>query len=155
MALPTVTQLIGGNMGQAAAAPAGPFPAVNGDFLRGTADGSPNSFAQARVTFNTNGTETHYETTFASSISTNYSWLSNLTGFDNTDWEVKCTVVSGFIIGDTRDVWLDLTTARFWYVQISYTGGLTSSTIEVSIRQKSNNSNIATAQYVLEAEGIA
>lgn len=155
MALPTVTQLIGGNMGQAAAAPAGPFPVVNGDYLRGTADGSPNSFAQARVTFYVIGLETHYETTFASEVSTSYPWVSNLTGFDNTDWEVKCTIVSGFVFGDTRDVWLNFSAARFWYVQISYSGGLTSATIEVSIRQKSNNSNIATAQYVLEAEGIA
>ena len=155
MALPTVTQLIGGNMGQAAAAPSGPYPTLRGGFIFGDADGSPNPNAIAELRFTNTGNEVHYRTTFGGSETLTYDWLSNLTGFDNTDWEIKCDVVSGFVAGDSQGIWLDLSTSREWRKQISSSGGSVSATINISIRQKSDNSNIDVDEYEIIASGIA
>jgi len=155
MALPTVTQLIGGNMGQAAAAPSGPYPTLRGGFIFGDADGSPNPNAIAELRFTNTGNEVHYRTTFGGSETLTYDWLSNLTGFDNTDWEIKCDVVSGFVAGDSQGIWLDLSTSREWRKQIPSSGGSVSATINISIRQKSDNSNIDVDEYEIIASGIA
>jgi len=155
MALPTVTQLIGGNMGQAAAAPSGPYPTLRGGYIFGDADGAPNTTATAELRFTNTGNEVHYRTTFAGSQLLTYDWLSNLTGIDNTDWEIKCDVVSGFVAGDSQGIWLDLSTSREWRKQIASSGGRVSATFNISIRQKSDNSNIDVDAYTLEASGIA
>jgi hypothetical protein len=133
-------------------------PRVNSDALFATADNSPNPDAIARAAFGNNGVATYAFTTFVGTTSSSYNWLTDLTGFNAADWEIYATVNAGTIDvsgSDAVDTWLDLSTSRAWQQRVIYSGGSLEGTIVVTIRQKSNTSNVAVGSITLDASGIA
>jgi len=133
-------------------------PVVSSGGLFGQADGDPNATAIARAEFFSSGGATYTETTFTTTNSSNYNWLTDLTGFNAADWEIYATLNFGSIDtggSDSLDTWLDLTTARGWQNSISFSGGTVDGSITVSIREKANTSNVVSGTIQLTASGIA
>jgi len=133
-------------------------PVVSSGGLFGQADGDPNATAIARAEFFSSGGATYTETTFTTTNSSNYNWLTDLTGFNAADWEIYATLNFGSIDtggSDSLDTWLDLTTARGWQNSISFSGGTVDGSITVSIREKANTSNVVSGTIPLTASGRA
>lgn len=84
-------------------------------------------------------------------------WLDDVSGLpgDSGDFEIFVTETSGTVSGgDPLDTWIDITGEQNWYV--SYSGSNPAgkqATIDITVREKANNSNTDTVSVTLIARG--
>ena len=133
----------------------GPVPQLTDltDPLETTVQGVGGNRPVVSVRFNSDGTidEGVAETPSSPSYSEVGQWLDDLTGLDNTDWEVLFTIDSedngdpGTWTGSTTGSYQELSANRtYTWTKNASDAGTANSEVTVSIRQKSDNANIAT-----------
>ena len=110
------------------------------------ADNSSGFTAEAGYRLNTSGEVEHDINTFFMSIG---DWI--LTPSNRLLYEVRVTVLSGLLSGDSTSAWLDFSTSRHWYV-IRNPVGISIASFTVEIRSAGSGVILDSATVDLAAE---
>ena len=104
----------------------------------------------AGVSLNSSGVEYAYSSAGSATGTNLGSWLQ---GGVNSDFYVRCTVLTGTLSGGTEDTWEVMSSTRGYYITDTAAGPPKQTTIRLEIDTVGDGSNVvATAAYYLEAE---
>ena len=118
-------------------------PSLNGGSITDTRFAP--TFAEAKVTFGTDGSITQYTTLGGSAAYADGWYYANTTGIGAYFW-IRCTVNSGAVGGSGTGTWLALTADRYWYVEWVLTfAGSNTANITVQIASDSGGTNIVSS----------
>ena len=117
------------------------------DFTALSIVSSPSS-AQAVIRVDSDGKL--YRTNGGTSVIYYSDWVSSLTEFTNSDYEVRASYVSGIVPVGTLNTWQPISSDRQWSLNRT-ANGVSTSVIDITIREIANSANFDTFRVTLTA----